>query len=98
MTASANGRPRPTTTTARPTGTGHGWMMPVCCIPMVVLAVALVAAGVVDVGFLVFAGVCVGMMALMMRGMDHTDHPDDGAGRPAVPPQHADDPPPSQRR
>ena len=71
MTASANGRPRPTTTTARPTGTGHGWMMLVCCIPMVVLAVALVAAGVVDVGFLVFAGLCVGMMALMMRGMDH---------------------------
>ena len=85
MTASANGRPRPTTrTTVRPT-TGHGWMMLVCCIPMVVLAVALVAAGVVDVGFLVFAGLCVGMMAMMMRGMNHTDHPDDGAGRPAVP-------------
>ena len=50
-------------------GKGHGWMMIACCIPMLVIAVALVAAGVVSTSFLVFAVVCTAMMALMMRGM-----------------------------
>lgn len=49
----------------------------ICCIPMLIAAVALVATGTVGGGFLVTAVVCVGMMALMMRGMDH------GAGRDA---------------
>jgi hypothetical protein len=44
-------------------------MMLACCIPMVVIAVALVAAGVVSALFLVFAAVCVGAMFLMMRAM-----------------------------
>jgi len=50
-------------------GGGHGWMMLACCIPMVVIAVALVAAGAVSASFLVFAAVCVGAMFLMMRAM-----------------------------
>ncbi len=50
-------------------GKGRGWMMIACCIPMLVIAVALVAAGVVSTSFLVFAVACTAMMALMMRGM-----------------------------
>ena len=48
---------------------GHGWMMIACCIPMLVIAVALVATGVVSPGFLVIAIGCTVMMAMMMRGM-----------------------------
>ena len=51
---------------------GHSWMMMICCVPMVVIAIALVATGVVGSGFLVGAGLCVAMMAFMMRGMDHS--------------------------
>lgn len=50
---------------------GHGWMMIACCIPMIVIAVALVASGVASPGFLFAAVACTAMMALMMRGMDH---------------------------
>lgn len=50
---------------------GHGWMMILCCIPMLVIAAVLLAAGVVSVGFLIFAVVCTAMMAVMMRGMSH---------------------------
>ena len=48
---------------------GHGWMMIACCIPMLVIAIALVAAGVASPGFLVAAIGCTLMMAMMMRGM-----------------------------
>lgn len=50
---------------------GHGWMMIACCVPMIVIAVALVVTGAVSAGFLVVAALCVGMMALMMRTMNH---------------------------
>ncbi len=50
---------------------GHSWWMLICCIPMVAIAVALVAAGVVSAQYLLFAALCVGMMALMMFGMGH---------------------------
>lgn len=50
---------------------GHGWMMIACCIPMLVIAVVLVATGVLSVGFLVLAVACTAMMAMMMRGMNH---------------------------
>ena len=50
---------------------GHHWMMMACCVPMVVIVVALVATGTVGAGFIIFAVVCIGVMALMMRGMDH---------------------------
>lgn len=49
---------------------GHSWLMIACCIPMLLIAVALVATGVASPG-LVFAAIgCTVMMALMMRGMD----------------------------
>ncbi len=51
---------------------GHGWMMIACCIPMLVIAVVLVATGVVSVRFLAVAIGCTFMMALMMRGMSHS--------------------------
>jgi hypothetical protein len=50
---------------------GHSRMMIACCIPMIVIAVALVATGVASPGFLFAAVACTAMMALMMRGMDH---------------------------
>ena len=49
---------------------GHGWMMIACCIPMLVIAVVLVATGVAGPGFIVVALACTAMMALMMGGMD----------------------------
>jgi hypothetical protein len=39
-------------------------------VPMLVIAVVLVATGVVNGGFLVVAVMCT-LMALMMRGMSH---------------------------
>ena len=44
-------------------------MMIACCIPMLVIAIALVATGVAGVGFIFVAVMCTLMMALMMRGM-----------------------------
>ena len=51
----------------------HGWLMIACCIPMLVIALALVVAGVVSPGLLLVAVGCTAMMALMMRTMDHGD-------------------------
>jgi Flp pilus assembly protein TadB len=47
----------------------HSWMMIACCIPILVIAVILVATGVVSAGFLGIVIGCTLMMALMMRGM-----------------------------
>ena len=49
--------------------TGHGWMMIACCIPVLVLALTLVATGVVGAGLLFGVIMCVVMMAMMMRMM-----------------------------
>lgn len=67
---------------SRPAGTepeegGHGrhsWMMIACCVPMLVIAIVLVATGVASVGFLIVAVMCTAMMAMMMRGMGHGTH------------------------
>lgn len=48
---------------------GHGWMMIVCCIPMLVIAIVLVATGVASAGFIVAAVMCTAMMAMMMSMM-----------------------------
>ncbi len=48
---------------------GHGWMMIACCIPMLAIAIVLVATGVASVGLIFVAIICTLMMAMMMRGM-----------------------------
>jgi hypothetical protein len=59
---------------------GHGWMMIACCIPILVIAIVLVATGVAGVGFIFAAVMCTAMMAMMMRmmssggGGDHEGH------------------------
>ena len=53
---------------------GHGWMMLACCIPMLAIAVALVATGTASVGVLLLALACPAMMFVMMRGMHGGDH------------------------
>lgn len=50
---------------------GHHWMMIACCIPMLIIAVALVAAGVVSPAFIFVALMCTAMMWFMMRAMGH---------------------------
>jgi hypothetical protein len=53
---------------------GHSWMMIACCIPMLLIAVALVATGVASPSFILVAVACTVMMALMMGGMGHGGH------------------------
>ncbi len=48
---------------------GHSWMMIACCIPMMLIAVVLVATGVVSPVLLVYAVACLGMMLVMMKSM-----------------------------
>ena len=51
---------------------GHShWMMIACCIPMLVIAIVLVATGVAGASFIVAAIMCTAMMWMMMRGMSH---------------------------
>ena len=50
---------------------GHRWMMIACCIPMLAIAVTLVAAGVVSPAFVVLAIACTVMMAMMVGAMGH---------------------------
>ena len=57
---------------------GHHWMMIACCIPMIIIAVTLVATGVVGAGFIFVALACTAMMWMMMRAMGGMDH---GSGR-----------------
>jgi Flp pilus assembly protein TadB len=51
------------------THSGHHWMMVACCIPMVIIAIALVVTGFVSVGVVVIAVACLAMMAAMMFSM-----------------------------
>jgi hypothetical protein len=48
---------------------GHGWMMMICCVPMLVIAIVLVATGVAGPGFIFAAIMCTAMMAMMMSMM-----------------------------
>ena len=49
---------------------GHGkWAMIACCVPMLVIAIVLVATGVAGAGFILVAVMCTAMMAMMMVGM-----------------------------
>lgn len=56
---------------------GHGFMMIACCIPMLLIAIVLVATGAVSPGFLFVAIGCTAMMAVMMRGMQGASHDGD---------------------
>ena len=47
---------------------GHRWMI-ACCIPILVVAVMLVATGVVGAGLIFGATMCTVMMAMMMAMM-----------------------------
>ncbi|HET7278965.1 MAG TPA: hypothetical protein VFJ22_12870 [Dermatophilaceae bacterium] len=53
----------------------HRLLMIACCIPMLVLVIALVASGAAGSGALLFALICIGLMGLMMfmipGGRDH---------------------------
>ena len=62
---------RPTQTPQHQHGghSGHGWMMIICCIPMLVIAIVLVATGVASASFIFAAIACTVMMAMMMRMM-----------------------------
>lgn len=48
---------------------GHGWMMMICCVPMLVIAIALVATGVASARVIFAAVACAVMMFMMMRMM-----------------------------
>ncbi|MFF7680063.1 hypothetical protein [Actinacidiphila glaucinigra] len=37
---------------------GHGWMMIACCVPMIKIAIVLVATGVASIGFVFVAIAC----------------------------------------
>jgi len=53
---------------------GHGrWMMIACCVPMLAIAIVLVATGVAGAGFIVAAVACTAMMAVMMVAMSPSD-------------------------
>jgi hypothetical protein len=48
---------------------GHGLMMMACCVPMIVIAVSLVATGAAGSGLIVTVLLCTAMMAAMMFAM-----------------------------
>ena len=49
-------------------GGGHGWMMIICCIPMLAIA-GVIAVSTGSLNFLFAAVMCTLMMAMMMSGM-----------------------------
>ncbi len=53
---------------------GHRWMMIARCIPIIVIVAPLIAVGAISAVWVLFAVACVGMMAMMMRGMNHGGH------------------------
>lgn len=57
------------------------WMMFVCCVPMVAIVAALVATGVIGLGYAVWALLCVAMMPLLHAGMSHEHGDRDEGGR-----------------
>ena len=55
-------------------GPRHGWLMVICCVPMLVIAIVLVATGIVSLRFVGAAVMCTVMMVLMMRMMSGSGH------------------------
>lgn len=59
---------------------GHSrWMMVVCCIPMLAIAVLIALSG-AGLGFLIIALVCTAMMAAMMGLMVDGESQSGGSG------------------
>lgn len=55
-------------------GRGHGLMMLLCCVPMLLIVFALVATGAAGAGAIAYALVCTAMMAAMMFFMPGHRH------------------------
>jgi hypothetical protein len=55
-------------------GRGHGLMMLVCCVPMLLIVFALVATGAAGPGAIAYALLCTAMMAAMMFFMPGHRH------------------------
>lgn len=55
-------------------GRGHGLMMLACCVPMLLIAFALVATGAAGAGAIFYALLCSAMMAAMMFAMPGHRH------------------------
>ena len=55
-------------------GRGHALMMLACCVPMLLIAFALVASGTAGGGAIIFALLCTAMMAAMMFAMPGHRH------------------------
>lgn len=55
-------------------GRGHGLMMLACCVPMLLIAFALVATGAAGAGAIFYALLCTAMMAAMMFAMPGHRH------------------------
>jgi drug/metabolite transporter (DMT)-like permease len=72
MNISVRKSPPETQTPSQP-AKSHGWLMMVCCVPMLVIATLLVVTGVASVGFIFVALLCTAMMFLMMRMMGRGD-------------------------
>ncbi len=49
----------------------HGWLMWLMCLPMLIVVAALMAAGTIGAGGLLYALGCLAMMAVMMLWMTH---------------------------
>ena len=47
---------------------GHKWMMMACCVPMLVIAIVLVASGTAGAGIIIVAIGCTLVMGMMMGG------------------------------
>lgn len=52
-------------------GHGHGWLMWLMCVPMLVVIGMLIAAGGLGAGGLLYALGCLAMMGAMMLWMNH---------------------------
>lgn len=63
--------PSPAGQPAQHRGHGHGWMMWLMCLPMVLIVGYLLITGAVGGGALIYALGCVIMMGVMMRLMNH---------------------------
>lgn len=84
MTATPDGRPdgarsrahvpSPSGEDHRSHGMRHGLLMLACCVPMLLVVAVLVATGVAGSGPIVFALLCIAMMAAMMFGMPGHRH------------------------